>query len=478
LFYKSLRKEIIVAPKFVSLLIDDNEVFLKQFSPVVAASGDMEVIALNSPLQALGVLERCPIDLIISDIQMPEMDGVEFFSRVQGLYPEIPVILITAFGSTAQAVNLVKQGAFHYFEKPVVDRLELFQATVREALAKRRMLNELSLLQKEKFLGAQPATTIIGKSKEIRAVLDSVHEIAELPVTVLISGETGTGKELIAQAIHNLSSKDESSFLAVNCGAFAEGVLESELFGHEKGAFTGAIARKPGIFELADRGTLFLDEIAEASYTLQTKLLRVVETKIVTRVGGTNPIRSDFRIITATNRNLGEEVAAGRFRQDLFYRLNIYSINIPPLRQRREDIPLLMEYYLHKFKKKYNRSIAGISAEAVLFLMDYDWPGNVRELVNIIERAVITCKVSHVSLRDIALADGFGQKSLGAETPYLSLEDGEKTLIRMALRHSGGSKTIAADLLGINRKTLAQKMKEYKIEDTSEVEFPPDSHLP
>jgi DNA-binding NtrC family response regulator len=423
------------------------------------------VIALSSPLEALEVLEEHAVDIIVSDVQMPEMNGVEFFGRVQELYPDIPVILITAFGSTAQAVHLVRQGAFHYFEKPVVDRIELFQATVREALAKRRMLKDLSLLHKEKILEAQPAASIIGESKEIKAVLESVREIAELPITVLITGETGTGKELVARAIHDLSAREDSTFLAVNCGAFAEGVLESELFGHEKGAFTGAIARKPGLFELADRGTLFLDEISDASHAVQTKLLRVLETKEVNRVGGTIPIRSDFRIIAATNCNMEEAVAAGRFRQDLFYRLSIYPIHIPPLRLRRDDIPLLVEYYFNKFTKRYNRPIAGMSTEAILFLVDYDWPGNVRELVNIIERAVITCKRSHITLRDIALAHDSNDPDHAEETVHLSLENGEKILIRMALRRSEGNKTTAAELLGINRKTLAQKMKAYRIGD-------------
>ncbi len=456
-----------MASRFVSLLIDDNEVFLKQFSPILAAAGEIEVIALNSPQQAFEVLDKRSVDLIISDIQMPGMNGLEFFGRIQGIYPDIPVIFITAFGSTAQAVDLVKKGAFHYFEKPVIDRIELFRATVREALAKRRMLKELSLLHKEKFLARSSLATIVGKSRGIKAVIDSVREVAELPVTVLITGETGTGKELVAQAIHDLSCREECSFVAVNCGAFAEGVLESELFVHEKGAFTGAIDRKPGLFELADRGTLFLDEIGEASHMLQTKLLRVLETKTVTRVGGTTPIHSDFRIITATNRDLTEEAAAGRFRQDLFYRLNIYPIHIPPLRTRREDIPLLAEYYFDKFRKRYNRPIAGISAEAAFFLTDYDWPGNVRELVNIIERAVITCKEPYIGLRHVALPDGGnGWNHHGG---CLSLEDGERILIRMALKHSEGNKTTAAELLGINRKTLGQKMKAYGIDELSEI---------
>jgi len=453
-----------MSSRFMALLVDDNEVFLKQFTSVVAAGGDIEVVALDSAMQAFEVLDANPIDLIISDIEMPGMSGLQFFSRVQELYPDIPVIFITAFGSTAEAVDLLKRGAFYYFEKPVVDKIELFQATVREALIKRRMLKELSLLQKEKFLEKAPLATIIGESDEMKAVVDSVREIAELPVTVLISGETGTGKELVARAIHDLSCREDCSFLAVNCGSFAEGVLESELFGHEKGAFTGAIVRKPGLFELADRGTLFLDEITEASHLFQTKLLRVLETKMVTRVGGTTPIRSDFRIITATNRDLEKAVAAGRFREDLFYRLNIYPIYIPPLRERRDDIPVLAEYYFIKFKNRYNRPIEGLSAEAVFLLMDYDWPGNVRELVNVMERAVIRCKRSHVTPQDIPLIHEGSEWNNVGKASRLSLKDGERLLIRMALKHSEGSKTAAAESLGINRKTLAQKIKEFGID--------------
>lgn len=458
-----------MSSRFLSVLIDDNELFLKQFCPVVAASGDLEVIALNSPQQAFELLERRTVDLIISDIQMPGMNGLDFFTRLRELHSDIPVIFITAYGSTAQAVQLVKKGALHYFEKPVIDKLELFQATVREALAKRRIQKELSLLEKEKILAKTPSATIIGESEEIKAVIASVREIAELPVTVHITGETGTGKELVARAIHDLSCRIESCFLAVNCGAFAEGVLESELFGHEKGAFTGAVARKPGLFELADRGTLFLDEIGEASHVLQTKLLRVLETKTVTRVGGTSPIHSDFRIITATNSALEKEVAAGRFRRDLYYRLNVYPIHIPPLRERRDDIPLLAEYYFRMYKKRYDRTVEGLSAEALFSLMNYDWPGNVRELVNVIERAVITCKTTHITRRDIPLPHEESERdNVDEKGSCLSLRDGERLLIRMALKHSEGSKTAAAELLGINRKTLAQKMKDYGLDHPRE----------
>lgn len=457
-----------MAPSFTALLIDDNEVFLSQFAPYVAECDGLEVIALSSVGRAFEWLEQKPIDLIICDIQMPEMSGPDFYRRVQDLYPDVPIIFITAFASTPQAIQLVKQGAFHYFEKPVIDKLDIFHATVREALLKRKILNELSLLRKEKFLQVQPSSIIIGESSAIEEVRSSIIEIAELPVTVLITGETGTGKDLVARAIHAASSKREENFLAVNCGGFAEGVLESELFGHEKGAFTGAIGRKQGFFEVADKGTLFLDEISEATHSLQTKLLRVLETKMFTRVGGNTPIRSDFRIIAATNRNLEQEVASGRFRQDLLYRLNVFTIEAPPLRERRSDIPILAEYYLDKFRHKYNRSIEGISGNAMAFLMDYDWPGNVRELVNVMERSVITCKKSLITLKELIFVPKHDKSQEDPDLSHLNLQNNERLLIRMALKHTQGSKTRAAELLGINRKTLHQKMKFFGMDDSPE----------
>ncbi|RLB83133.1 MAG: hypothetical protein DRH17_03510 [Deltaproteobacteria bacterium] len=444
------------------LLIDDNEAFLELFLSLEGAQG-FDIVPLTSAKKALEVLNKEPVDLIISDVQMPEMSGTELFSRVQDLYPDIPVILITAFGSTEGAIQAVKRGAFHYFEKPINDKLDLFWITVREALAKREILKELASLRRERSLQIKTPVTIIGQSEGIKKVARSIEEVADLPVTVLICGETGTGKELVARAIHNLSDRRDKPFFAVSCNEFALGVLESELFGHEKGAFTGAIDRKIGLFEVAHKGILFLDEISEAPPFFQSKLLRIVETKTFMRVGGIYPIYSDFRLLVATNRNLEAEVACGRFRQDLFYRLNIYTIEILPLRDRKEDIPLIAEFYLKRFSEAYRRPITGISTNAMLSLREYDWPGNVRELINVIERAVITCQDNMITTKHLPFGKGEYEK-----ISDLDLRDVERFFIGLALRRTKNNKTKAADLLGISRKTLIEKIKNYELDETTE----------
>jgi two-component system NtrC family response regulator len=438
------------------LLIDDNESFHELFLSLEGARR-FDVISVTSPEKGLEVLEEQSVDLVISDVQMPGMKGTDLFREVHDLYPHIPVILVTAFGSTEEAIQAVKEGAFHYFEKPIDDKLDLFWATVREALAKRDMLLELALFRKQRLLQLKTPGTIIGESKEIRKVIELIDQVAPLPVTVLIFGETGTGKELVAQAIHNLSDRRDNPFVPVNCNEFAPGVLESELFGHERGAFTGAVNRKIGLFDMAHKGVLFLDEIAGAPTFFQSKLLRVLETKKFMRVGGTNPIYSDFRLIVATNRDLEKEAAEGRFRQDLFYRINVCVIEIPPLRKRKEDIPLIVEFYLRKYSEAYGRSATDISTNAVLRLREYDWPGNVRELTNVVERAVITCGGSVITTKHLP----FGA---GEDEPVsdLNLKEAEKYFIRLALKRTKNNKTKAAELLGISRKTLTEKVKKFK----------------
>lgn len=439
------------------LLIDDNEAFLELFLSINGAQC-LDMVPLTSAKKALEVLIKEPVDLIISDVQMPEMTGTELFSRVQDLYPDIPVILITAFSSTEQAIRAVKYGAFHYFEKPINDKLDLFWTTVREALAKREMLKELASLRREKSLRIKTPVTIIGQSEETKKVVRSIQEICRLPVTVLIHGETGTGKELAARVIHNLSDRRDKPFFAISSSEFAPGILESELFGHEKGAFTGAAGRKIGLFEMAHKGTLFLDEIGEAPPFFQSKLLRVVESKTFMRVGRTLPIYSDFRLLVATNRDLEEDVASGRFRQDLFYRLNAHPIEIPPLRNRKEDIPLIAEFYLKRFSEAYRRPIAGISTNAMISLSEYDWPGNVRELINVIERAVITCHDNMITTKYLPFSTEEYEK-----ISDLNLTDAEKFFIGLALRRTQNNRTKAAELLGISRKTLGEKLKSYKL---------------
>ncbi|NOY68819.1 MAG: sigma-54-dependent Fis family transcriptional regulator [Deltaproteobacteria bacterium] len=442
-------------------IIDNNEAFIELFL-LMPETEEFKILPFSSPVQALKSLEKEPVDLIISDIEMPEMSGTDFFDRVQDLYPDIPVILVTAYGSSEMAIQMIRKGAFHYFEKPINDKIDLFWVTVREALGKRRRLAQIESLQKEVSLSAMP-TSMIGGSEGMQKVLESIREVADLPVTVLINGETGTGKELVARAVHDLGQRCDRPFFAVNCNEFSSGVLESELFGHERGAFTGAVTQKKGLFEIADKATLFLDEISSAPPAFQSKLLRVLETHDFSRVGGTARIYSDFRVITATNTDLDAEVEAGRFRADLLYRLNVYAIEIPPLRKRKEDIPLLADYYLNRFRKAYNRPLEGISERAIISLGLYDWPGNVRELVNVMERAVITCKGSMITTRDLP----FNTEQLDALSNF-NLKEMEKFFIGLALRQTGFNKTRAADLLGISRKTLIDKVKKYRIDDPNE----------
>jgi DNA-binding NtrC family response regulator len=451
------------------LLVDDDEAFLELFAPQFAAHG-LDVLPISSPRRALEVLQKEPFDLIISDVQMPGMTGRELFGKVQDLYPDVPVIIISAFGTTEEAIQTVKQGAFHYFEKPLFDKLDLFWTTLREALAKRGMLKELDRLKGERSLQARGPVTIIGRSPALQRVREQIDEVAELPVTVLIYGETGTGKELVAQAIHDQSPRRDKPYFEINCAGFAPGVLESELFGHEKGAFTGAISRRKGYLELADQGTLLLDEIGEASFPFQAKLLRVLETKTFMRVGGTSTITSDFRIIAATNRNLEQRVAKGRFRDDLLYRLNLYTIEVPPLRNRKEDIPLIAEFYLKKLSHVYRRPITEISGGAMSALMEYEWPGNVRELINVIERAVITCRNSIITTSHLPFTADLDEYSKISD---LSLKDAERCYILLALKRTQNNKTRAAELLGISRKTLHERMRSYGFEEAVEN---PDCH--
>jgi len=449
-------ERLIRKPKI--LFVDDNEAFLELFLSFSDAE-NLDITPFNSAKSALDILKNEQFDLIISDIQMPQMSGIELFTATQDLYPHIPVILITAYGSTVEAIRAVKQGAFHYFEKPLDDKLELFWTTVREALSKGEMLKKIAMLQKEKTFGVKTHTTIIGRSTAIMDVLQSIKDISSLPVTVFVTGETGTGKELVAQLIHEMSDRSSHPFFAISCSEFSPGVLESELFGHEKGAFTGAVGQKIGLFEGVHQGTLFLDEIGDASLRFQAKLLRVLDTKKFTRVGGTVTIQSNFRIITATNRDLKTDVENRRFRQDLFFRINVYNIQVPPLRNRKEDIPLIAEYYLRRFCQAFGRSIEGFSENALMALNMYDWPGNVRELINVVERAVITCKEWIITSRHLPFDDSIDEKVSGLE-----LKDMEKLFIERTLKRTSNNKTRAAEMLGISRKTLIEKVKKYQLE--------------
>jgi two-component system response regulator AtoC len=443
--------------KFKILLVDDNENFVELFLCLPETEA-YDIFPFTSARAALDFLKKGSVDLVISDVQMPDMSGNELLAAIQDLNPDIPFILVTAFGSTENAVQAIRHGAYHYFQKPLDDQLELFWATVREALDKRRRLKEIESLRTEKSLRFSAASAMIGRTPGMQQVFQAVNDVAGLPVTVLICGETGTGKELVARAVHELSDRKNRGFFAVNCNEFASGVLESELFGHEKGAFTGAVGYKKGLFEIADRGTLFLDEISNASSALQSKLLRVLETHDFSRVGGTATIASDFRVLAATNVRLETLVEKGAFRQDLLYRLNVYTIEIPPLRERKSDIPLLAEYYLERFCKSYNRPVRGLSEQAMAALGVYDWPGNVRELVNVMERAVITCRETVITTAHLPFVS-----REPVNISNLNLKEMEKYVINLALKKENFNKTRAAERLGISRKTLIEKVKKYRI---------------
>lgn len=444
------------------VLVDDNVSFLELFGSMPEVQ-DFDLRTFNSAWEALNALQQDPADLIVTDVQMPGLDGFAFFRQVQDQTPHIPVIVITAFGSTEQAVRAVQRGAFHYFEKPITDKLPLFWATVREALVKGRMSQQLAFYQKRRELLTKSVPPLIGASESIRKVIASIHEVAELPATVLITGETGTGKDLVARLIHEHSGRPSEAFFPVSCSEFAPGILESELFGHEKGAFTGAVTLRKGLFEVADQGTLFLDEINDAPAPLQAKLLRVLESRQYTRVGGSVVLKSDFRLLAATNQDLDKSVAAGTFRNDLYYRIKVYQIDMPPLRHRKEDIPLLAEFYLKQYSQAYGRGIEGFSEEALQALRAYDWPGNVRELVNVIERAVIICK--EVAITTAHLPFDPGQVPCISD---LNLADIERFYIELALKRTAGNKSRAARLLGISRKTLIEKVKNYGWENKAD----------
>jgi len=441
------------------ILIDDNAAFIEIFKELPEAEA-YDIFGFTSAREAISFLEKESADLVISDIQMPEMTGNQVLAKILDINPDIPLILVTAYGSTEKAVEAIKQGAYHYFPKPIDDKLDLFWKTVAEAIEKGRRLSEIESLRREKSLRRETPTSMVGASGAIKTIFESIRDVAELPVTVLISGETGTGKELVARAIHEMSGRREEGYFAINCHALSPGLLESELFGHERGAFTGAAGQKKGLFEIADKGTLFLDEIGNAPLPLQAKLLRVLEAREFTRVGGTARIRSDFRIIAASNLPLEAEVAKGAFRQDLLYRLKVYTIDIPPLRERREDIPVLARHYLLYFSERYARPIQGISEDALVVLGIYDWPGNVRELVNIVERAVITCRESMITTRHLPFYAPEGGPLSG-----LNLEEMERYCIMLAMKQTRNNKTRAAELLGIHRKTLIDKVKKYSLGD-------------
>ena len=453
-----------------TILIVDDE---KNYPPIIAAVLEGEgydTLTANSGHQAMEILRNSDVDLILADLKMPIMNGIELLEEIKIIDPDLPVIMMTAHGTVEKAVEAMQKGAYNFIQKPFEnEQLVIF---VKKAVAMFNLIKEnrnlLSTFRRQYRFG-----NIIGKSKPMQTVFELIRKVAPSGASVLIEGESGTGKELVAKSIHFNSPRNEKPFIAVNCAALAETLLESELFGHEKGAFTGAASTRKGRFEVADDGTLFLDEIGELSQNLQVKLLRVLQEKAFERVGGIKPIHVDIRLITATNKRLKEEVAAGRFRDDLYYRLNVVRINLPSLKDRTDDIPLLTNHFIKKFadERQASNPVAGIDQAVIRMFYEYTWPGNVRELENVIERAMILCPGETIQLSDLPrdfqenVSRPLNLENI-AENAQLNetLAMVEKVMIKRALKLSDNIQTRAAELLGIGKSGLNQKIKKYGLE--------------
>lgn len=455
------------------LVIDDEKNITFVVQAILERAG-YEAIIFNDSAEALESIGTDDVDMIITDLYMPGPGGMEILEFCQRNFPQLPVVIITAYGTVESAVNALKRGAFDFITKPF-EQTELLNI-VQKAVAThhQRQKEPITLLTPQRATPTSPAvgiSSIIGNSQQMQDIFKVISKIAGSPSTVLVWGESGTGKELVAYEIHRNSNRATKPFIKINCAAIPATLIESELFGFEKGAFTGAVASKPGRFELAHEGTLFLDEVAEMPPEMQAKLLRVLQEQEFERVGGVNTIQVDVRIITASNKDLDAEVKAGRFREDLFYRLNVVPIHLPPLRERKEDIELLVTYFLTQFNEKLNKSVTAIMPEALAALRAHPWPGNIRQLENVLERMLLMCEGTVLTVADLpdeiqptsqsgdaaVAADGAEGLKQIVRRQTQSLEKG---LIEKALEETGGNVTRAAEKLGLSRKGLQLKIKE------------------
>jgi len=441
--------------KKVKILVVDDEAIVRESLQDWLADAGYQVFAAENGPKALEIIEKERLGIVITDLVMPGMDGIEMMKRAKEIQPDIEVIIITAYASIPTAIAAMREGAYDYIEKPFCpERAELLV----KKLAQHQELVVENLSLRQRLEDRYRFENIITKSSKMQRMIELIKVVAKSNATVLITGESGTGKELVARAIHSQSHRQSKPFVAVSCAALPESLLESELFGHEKGSFTGAYARKKGKFEFANGGTLFLDEIGEMSANIQVHLLRVLEEKEFSRVGGNEPIKVDVRVVSATNKDLRKAIEKGEFREDLYYRLNVVPIELPPLRERKEDIPLLAQHFLNKFALENKKEVSEFSPEATEFLLGYDWPGNVRELENAIERAAILAKDSLITIADLPQEN----MSLARSTmPEKNLREVEKEHILDVLGETGGNYSEAARLLGITRMTLYKKAREY-----------------
>ncbi|MDD3619523.1 MAG: sigma-54 dependent transcriptional regulator [Desulfobulbaceae bacterium] len=442
------------------LVVDDEAIALQNLMHVLKKEG-YSVLGTQSGAEAVELLEREPFDLVLTDLKMERVDGMEVLKRSKEINPDVEVIMITGYATVASAIEAMKRGAYHYIAKPF--KLDEVRKVVKEALEKVRLKRE-NITLKSQLKAYANTSGIITANKQMKNILSLAAQAASSDSNIVINGESGTGKELLARFIHASSRRTEGPLLSINCGALNEELLTNELFGHEKGAFTGADALKIGLIEQADRGTLFLDEITEMPVSMQVKLLRVLQEKEVLRVGGTRPIRVDVRFIAATNRNLQEEVQLGHFRNDLYFRINVVSITLPPLAARKDDIPALIRHFLNKYSVEMKKNVTAISPEVADILTNYEYPGNVRELENIIERGVAltgedTIRLEH--LPDDLRGRVFKTFRRSSEGRIPSLEDQEKAYIQWVLKETDGNKTLAAQYLAIDRVSLWRKLKKY-----------------
>jgi len=445
------------------LIVDDERVALKNLEHIMKKEG-YGVTATQSGQNALKLLEEQQFDVVLTDLRMEKVDGLQVLKKCRELHPDSEVIMITGFATLDSAVEAMKQGAFYYIAKPF--KLDEVRKVVKEAVHKVELKKENRHLR-EQLESYQGKVKIITQDPSMRKLLDVALQVAPVDTNVMITGESGTGKELFARYLHVNSGRSRGPFFAINCGAFTEELLASELFGYEKGAFTGAIARKQGLIEMASGGTLFLDEVTEMPTSMQVKLLRVIQERELFRVGGTEPVKVDVRLVAATNRDVQEAVKSGAFRQDLYFRLNVVALRIPPLSERKDDIPLLSYYFLKKYATLMKKPVAEISEEVIALLLNYDFPGNVRELENVIERGVAlangtTIELAHLpeDLKELSIKT-FRKK----EGRIPSLEEQEESYIKWVLNESGGNKTLAAQVLGIDRVSLWRKLKKYGLEE-------------
>ncbi len=443
-------------PQNVGILIVDDEYSVRDSLCSWFLADGYRVDTAADATEALDKLQKSPWDIVLLDIKMPGMDGIELQRRIKKIAPKTITIIITAFASVDTAIQALKDGAFDYICKPI-DPDELSHL-VRNAIDRMRLVDE-NIHLKERVEELSAADDIIGETPAMNSVRQMIVEVAKTDATVMIRGESGTGKELIARAIHLNSNRRYFPLVSINCGAYPEGLLESELFGHEKGAFTGAQYQRKGKLEIANKGTIFFDEIGDISPKMQMDLLRVLETKHFTRLGGNKEIGADFRVISATNRNLEEMVKEAAFREDLYYRLNVFMINLPPLRDRAADIPLIADYLLKKYSLSMNRKFEGFSRAAVDRMMQYSWPGNVRELRNVIERALVVAKGLRVEESDLSFPSAVD----GVKSSLRPLDDVEREHIAAVLNQLAWNISRAAEVLAIDRATLYNKIKKYDL---------------